>query len=211
MDHRPVVHGAKLYRAAVWAAAAAACLTGGCAATGPVPSYDAVTRRLVRLDSDSNRDGVVDHRIYMDGKTPLRAEFDADGNGRVDRWEYYDNDVRLTVVGTSAAGDGLEDTWTWAADASGERRVDQSLVRDRAIDRREFFRNGALVRAEADTNADGRIDRWETFEAGTLVLVALDTTFAGDRPNRRLAYDQEGRFRFIEADVDGDGKWQPTN
>jgi hypothetical protein len=172
-------------------------------------AYDPTTRRLVRLDSDSDDDGVVDHRTYLDGNVPLRAESDEDGDGRIDRWEYFEN-ARLLVVGASSAGDGVEDTWTWAEDAGGERRVDQSLLRDRGIDRREFFRDSALVRAEADTNADGRIDRWEVFDGGSLVQVALDTTFAADRPNRRLTYDRQGRFRFVEIDSTGDGSWEPV-
>jgi hypothetical protein len=167
------------------------------------------TRRLWRIDSDLNRDGRVDHRAYMDGNVPLRAEIDHDGDGRVDRWEYFSDGV-LVVVGSSTAHDGIEDTWTWGEDAAGERRVDVSLLRDRAIDRREYFRADLLVRADADTNADGRNDRWETFEGGTLIAVALDTTLAADRPNRRLIYDREGRFRFIEIDPDGDGQWEPV-
>jgi hypothetical protein len=208
MRTRFVIQGAKLCRTALWAAVAAAFLAGCEVTDGPTPTYDPVTRRLIRLDSDLNDDGAIDHRAYMDGTTPLRAETDQDGDGRIDRWEYYDSVARLLAVGSSSARDGVEDTWTWAVNAAGERHVDQSLMRDRVIDRREIFRDAALIRAEADTNADGRIDRWETFEAGTVAQVALDTTLAADRPNRRLSYDREGRFRFIEVDADGDGTWE---
>ena len=181
-------------------------------ATSPPPtaSYDLTSRRLIRLDSDLNRDGTIDHRAYMDGNTPLRTESDQNGDGRVDRWEYYDASARLLRVGTSTSGDGIEDTWTHAVDADGERRVDISLVRDRAIDRREFYRDDGLVRAEGDSNGDGRIDRWERYEAGELLQVSLDTTLSVERPNRRLTYNRNGQFQVIEIDPDGDGQWEPS-
>lgn len=202
---------AKLRRLAV--IAAAACIPAfaqGCTEPRPDASYDPVTRRLVRIDSDLNHDGTIDHRAYMDGNLPLRAEADENADGRIDRWEYFDGGARLTVVGGASRRDGIEDTWTWAAGEQGERRVDQSLVRDRGIDRREYYREAALVRAEADTNADGRIDRWETFESGSLLQVALDTTFAAERPNRRLTYTRDGQFRAVEIDRDGTGAWEPS-
>lgn len=174
------------------------------------PSYDTDTRRLVRLDSDLNDDGVIDHRAYMDGNVPRRAEIDQDGDGRIDRWEYFDAGARLALVGTSSARDGIEDTWTWPVAADGERRVDVSLVRDRAIDRHEFYRDNALTRAEVDSNGDGRIDRWESYEGGALRQVSLDTTLAADRPNRRIRYDTAGHFAAVEVDTDGDGQWEPS-
>jgi hypothetical protein len=180
----------------------------GCERAAVGPSYDPDTQRLVRLDTDLNHDGVIDHRAYMDGNVPFRAEIDQDYDGRIDRWEYFDRSARLLAVGASAANDGVEDTWTWAVAGNGERRVDISLLRDRGIDRREFFRDDTLVRAEVDSNGDGRVDRWEMFESGSLARVSLDTTFASERPNRRLIYDAEGRFRAIEIDRNGDGVWE---
>lgn len=208
MLFKTVSEGAKLHRSAVPLLAAAAALLAGCATQGPTASYDPVTRRLVRLDSDLDGDGLIDHRAYMDGNLLLRAETDENGDGRVDRWEYYDRSARLLVVGASSETDGVEDTWTWVVDANGERRVDQSLLRDRVVDRREFFKDALLLRAEADTNGDGRVDRWEQFDGGNLLQAALDTTFRLARPNRRLAYDREGRFRHLEIDLDGDGNWE---
>lgn len=172
------------------AVALMACAGGG---DRPSASYDAATRRLVQMASDLNGDGRVDQWTYMDGNRPVRAESDADSDGRIERWEYFDLSGSLLRVGTSSAGDGIEDTWAWAEDEAGERRVDISRSRDGAIDRREMYRGDSLVRVEEDANRDGRPDAWQTFENGRLREVRLDTTGQG-RADRLLRYDADGHY-----------------
>jgi hypothetical protein len=87
----------------------------------------------------------------------------------------------------------------------GTSEIDRSRNRDRQIDRREFFAGDALVRAEEDANGDGRTDRWERYDGGTLREASFDTSFAAGRPDRRLLYDEQGRFVAIEADAERDG------
>lgn len=182
----------------------------GCAPdlSAPHPAYDPGTRRLVRLDVDQNRDGRVDARTYLDGNRPLRAELDLSGSGMVDRWEYFDATGQLFLVGTSSAGDGVEDTWTHAASPDGERRVDLAGARDRRIDRREHYRDEELTRAEEDVNGDGLTDKWETYQDGVLRLVAFDTTYAAGRPDRRVVYGPDGQFSHLEADLEGLGRFE---
>jgi hypothetical protein len=185
----------------------------GCAdepRTGVVtPSYDRFTARLVQLSADLNGDGRIDQRTYMDGNRPLRGEADTDGDGRVDRWEYFDPQAALLRVGTSSLNDGVEDTWTWAAlTPAGERRVSLATRRDRRVDREEFFRDAAMTRTEADTNADGQPDKWDVYTNGVLREVRFDTTFTRGRADRRLIYDERGQLTGIEADDDGDGRFE---
>ncbi|MFA5909869.1 MAG: hypothetical protein WC815_13905 [Vicinamibacterales bacterium] len=172
-----------------------------------VPSYDNYTRQLVQLTADQNGDGRIDQWAFFDGNRPLRGEADADADGRIDRWEYFDERSALTRVGTSSMNDGIEDTWTWVSAVAGESRVDHSRRRDRQIDRREYFRDGVMVRAEEDTNADGRPDRWDRYEGTVLRLAEFDTTFSSGRANRRLVYDASGRFLRVEADPELDGSF----
>ena len=163
-----------------------------------VPVYDARTAQLVRLDYDSNHDGLVDTRTYMQGTHVRRAESDTDRDGKVDRWEYFDTQGRQVRVGGSSARDGLEDTWMSTEPATGLTRLDYSTRRDRRIDRREFLSSGTLVRAEEDTNGDGLADKWETYDHGRLTEVALDTTYGAGRPDRRLIYGAGGELVRIE-------------
>lgn len=170
-----------------------------------VPAYDTYSGRLIQLSADQNGDGLIDQWTYLEGNRPLRGEADADGDGRIDRWEYFDSNAQLTRVGTSSLNDGVEDTWAYLVDVNGERRVAHSRRRDRQIDRQEFFRGDTLSRAEEDTNADGRTDRWDRFEGTVLREVAFDMLRSGGRANRRLLYDEKGRFTAVEDDPDGDG------
>jgi hypothetical protein len=170
-----------------------------------VPSYDNFTRQLIQLNADQNGDGRIDQWSFFAGNRPLRGEADTDADGRIDRWEYFDEQSALTRVGTSSQNDGIEDTWTWVTPANGESRVDHARHRDRQVDRREYYRAGALVRAEEDTNADGRLDRWDRYEGGILRQADFDTTRSTGRPNRRLLYDAQGHFLRVEADPELDG------
>jgi len=182
-----------------------ACSSAGARAT--VPSYDAFTRQLIQLNADQNGDGRLDQWSFFDGNRPLRGEADTDGDARIDRWEYFDEQSALTRVGTSSLSDGIEDTWTWVKPVNDESRVDRSRRRDRQIDRREYFQAATLVRAEEDTNADGRLDRWDRYEGAVLRQVQFDTTLSTGRPNRRLLYDAQGRFVRAEADPELDGSF----
>jgi hypothetical protein len=175
----------------------------GCAeGTDPrrvTPSYDEFNRRLIALYADQDGDGRVDQWSYFEGNRPLRGEKDADGDGRIDRWEYFDADARLFKVGSSSLGDGIEDTWTWPTGEDGVARIERARARDHRVDRREFFTNGTMTRAEEDTNGDGRIDRWDRYEGAVLRQAEFDTTFRGEGPNRRVVYDASGHFLRVEV------------
>ena len=75
--------------------------------------------------------------------------------------------------------------------------------------RSEYYEAGVRVRAEEDTDGDGRIDKWETWRDGALSTVALDTQGRG-RPDRRLVYDAGGSEPRLEVDADGSGQFQPA-
>lgn len=177
----------------------------------PRPSYDVATRRLVRLDLPRADGRGVQARTYLDGARVFRTEVDLDGSGRVDRWEYFDPRGRLVKVGTSSAGDGVEDTWTYAADDEGVRRVEIATARDRRPDRRETYRADRLVAVEEDVNGDGRPDKWEEYADGVLRVVGFDPSYRAGRPLRRVVYDRDGRFSHVEVDPDGDGQFERLN
>lgn len=169
-----------------------------------VPSYDDFTRRLLQLNADQNGDGRPDQWTYVDGNRALRGEADTDHDGKVDRWEYFDRNGALTMVGTSSRNDGVEDTWQLTT-AAGETHIARSTRRDRVMDRHEYFRGETLLRAEEDTNSDGRVDKWDRYEGPVLREVAFDMSFARGRPDRRAIYDAQGRFVMVEIDPEGDG------
>ena len=162
--------------------------------------YDTETHTAARLDYDADEDGRVEARLYLVQGTGRRIEADGDGNGRIDRWEYYDPAGTLTRIGLSAGNDGREDTWV--VTTGPDMRVEISTRRDGVVDRWEFHEAGVLVRTEEDRDRNGRVDHWQTFAQGRLREVAIDSTGQG-RPDQRILYATDGSFERIEESHDG--------
>jgi hypothetical protein len=185
---------AKLY-------AVACCLLpalSACARDRVTPIYDPAGT-IRRLDYDTDRDGHVDIRAYLENGRTIRIEADGNADGIVDRWEYYRADGQLDRLGTSSESDGLEDTWV--VQNGDQMRVDISTRRDGIADRREFHDKGVLVRVEQDTNGDGQIDQWQRFADGKLRELLIDTSQKTGRPDKRLLYANDGSLQRIDADI----------
>ena len=175
-------------------------------------TYDPSTGRLKELTYDANKNGRVDTWTDMDGTRPVRARIDRNEDGKLDRWEYYDEKGRLTKVGFSRANDGTPDAWAFSGADGKVVRVEVSSARDeQKIDRWERYdpatttveNLGALVAADEDTNKDGKPDKWETYERGGLKTAAFDENHDGSA-DRRLTYES-GALVLIETEADGAG------
>lgn len=171
------------------------------------PVYDK-TGRLQLLKYDANKNGTPDTFSYMDGARVVRIEIDKDEDGKIDRWEYYDGNQKLTKVGFSRSNDGKEDAWTFAGPDGTTERIELSTHGDGKVTRTEFYENNALVRAEEDTDEDGVVDKWEAYDGERLVSVAFDTMHRG-RPDRRLLYGPGGTSTLEVADANG--RWAPPD
>src|SRR4051812_28016709 len=115
----------------------------------------------------------------MDGARIDRIDIDRNEDGKIDRWEHYAGG-KLTSVGSSTRGDGVED----------ERAFQDAY--------------GNVARVETDTDRDGKVDKWETFDppskpGGPPVLreSALDPDHAG-HPTLKLYYRADGSFERTE-------------
>jgi len=122
------------------------------------------TGQLRVLTFDSDRDGKPDTWSHMEGARIARIDVDADEDGAIDRWEYYDSNQQLEKVGTARGRDGK-------------------------VARTEFYEGGVLARAEEDTDGNGIVDKWETYANGVMASVAFDTEGAG-QPTRRIQYER---------------------
>ena len=180
------------------------------------PTYDHAGK-LIQLTYDRNKNGRIDTWTDMDGTRPIQSRVDLDEDGKIDRWEYYDAAGKLAKVGFSRANTGKPDAWAYASADGKIARVEISSKSDEhRIDRWEYYdaslaaangdATGALVRAEEDTNGDGKVDKWETYDHGELATVAFDEDFDG-RPDRRLTY-KDGRLVLIESNADGSGTYR---
>jgi hypothetical protein len=198
--------------AACGLALSAALLVFGCSKPRPSPdsttqpTYDKRTGKLTELTYDRNHNGKIDTWTDMNGAKPLRSRIDLDENGTIDRWEYYDGKGQLLKVGYSRSNGAKPDAWAFAGPDGAVARVEISSVADeQKIDRREFYEATVLVRAEDDTNHDGRPDKWETYENGAVKTAAFDENGDG-KPDRRLTYT-DGELTLIETEPDASGSY----
>ena len=161
----------------------------------PTPVYNKDSGRLEQLVTDSNGDGKVDTRAFMEGRTLRRIEVDRNGDGSPDRFEFYGEAPPERVVPNSPLG------------RAEIERVEESNGPDKQISRREFYERGELARVEDDSNNDGRLDRWEMYESGVLARIDMDLKGSGF-PTRRLVYRRDGTIDRVEVDPEGSGVWR---
>ena len=179
------------------------------------PSYDNATGRLTELTFDSNRNRTIDTWIAMNGSRPLSSRIDHDEDGRIDRWEYYDQHGKLKKVGFSRSRGVKPDAWTWPNSEGRVERLEISSTADeKRIDRWEYYDTtgprgrdgfGALLRVEEDSNADGRADKWMIYEAGAVKTAEFDEDYDG-KPDRRLTYNNS-TLVLIESERDASGHY----
>jgi antitoxin component YwqK of YwqJK toxin-antitoxin module len=170
------------------------CLASGCRSDAPEQSpvrasYDKATGKLTQLTVSAGRDGEPDIVSYMDGPKIVRIEIDKNEDGKIDRWEYYNNSQKLEKVGLSRVEDGIADTWIIQSPDGTVEKIEVSTRRDGKPNRFEFYEKGVLSRTEQDTDGDGRIDKWESYKDGALVTVSFDTSGRGS-PDKTIHYPE---------------------
>lgn len=159
------------------------------------PEYNPDTGQLERLAYDANQNGVAESVSFFRGSRIERIEVDVDEDGRVDRWEHYGADGRLVKVGFSRRTDGRENAWSFADAAGAIQRIEIAAGDDPTrVTRTEYFEREALVRAEEDTDADGRVDKWEWYEQGRLARLAFSEP--GGATRQEISYAADGSVQL---------------
>lgn len=155
------------------------------------PVYNKKTGRLELLTYDTNKDNKTDVWSYMDGTRLVRMEIDKDFDGVIDRWEYFTPEGKLEKVGISRANDGRVDAWVFQGKDGQVDRIEVATKRNAVVNRWEQYEQNVLVRAEEDTDGDGKADKWEEYRDGAIASTTFDTDHDG-RPDRRLTYGPTG-------------------
>ena len=102
--------------------------------TSPTPSPDGETLVI----SSRRRDRAFDHRAFYRGDALVRTEDDTNRDGRIDKWERYENGVLR------------------------EASFDTTFARGRADRRVQYDARGGFVLAEEDADGDGTFVRVST-------------------------------------------------
>jgi hypothetical protein len=173
------------------------------------PVYDKETGKLQLLKYDGDGNAKIDTWSYMDGARVVRIEIDKDEDGKIDRWEHYAADQKLEKIGLSRANDGKPDVWSFVGPDGAVTRIEIATQKAGKATRTESYEHNALVRAQEDTDGDGKVDKWETYDGDHLSTVAFDTARRGF-PDRRLVYGPGGSAR-VEVDPTGSGTFVPAS
>jgi hypothetical protein len=153
---------------------------------------------LQRIEHDKNKDGRMDHVAHhRAGKTPRFIEIDQDFDGRMDRWEDYDEAGTLVKIGVARRGGG-PDMWTVPGPDGQPLRQEYDQSGDGKPDRIEVMEGGRIARIETDADGDGRMDGWQAWQQGRMTQEELDTDGDG-RPDRRIRNGKRGEVLGMEA------------
>ena len=89
-----------------------------CASERVTPVYDPAGA-IRRLDYDTDRDGRVDMRAYLENGRTVRIEADGNGDGRIDQWQRFDGGkLRELLLDTSQASGRPDRRLVYANDGS---------------------------------------------------------------------------------------------
>lgn len=176
-------------------------------------SYDLQTGKLAEITYDQNKNGRIDTWTRMNGSLPLSSRLDTNEDGKLDRWETYGPDGKLTKVDFERAGSvftGQPNATAFiAADGSIERveYFEPAADGKRDVMLREFYTPAkVLVRTEEDSDGDGLMDLFQSFAGGVLRTTEFDEKKPLDgKPDRRMTHSPGGGLLSIETEPDGKG------
>jgi hypothetical protein len=202
--------------------------------------YNREDGKLDVIAYDASGKGRPDTWAYMAGARVVRIEIDRDGDGKIDRWEYYAAGGALEKVGYSRAGNGHADAWAFQGSDGSIARIEMAGAC--GAEPPAAPRNAGAA-AQAATSASGaappgqtaavpRITRTEFYERGALARAEEDTdcdgrpdkweTFAGGTlasvaldTTRRGTPDRRliygpGSAVRVEVDPNGTGQFHPV-
>lgn len=197
--------------------------TGDGTLTRGVTNVYGTTGNLLKMELDSEGDGVVDQRITYDAHgNMLVDEWDRDNDGVVERrFTYtnvysYDEDGHVLVVERydSAINPGTPGRrFTRTYDAVGNLLIDESDNNaDGVVDRRltyTYDQRGNVLTDVKDLDADGNVDARYTYTydaQDNRITWDEDTDGDGAVDRQHTAtYDAEGNPLAFDGDYDGDG------
>ena len=142
--------------------------------------------RPLRSRIDLNEDGVIDRWEYYDDQGKLlKVGFSRNGNGKPDAWGFSGPDGKVSRVEISSTGDEHKiDRWEFYEN-DVLVRVELDTNDDGKVDKWETYENGAIKTAEFDEDGDGKRDRRLTYNGAALQTIESEPDATG-RYTRRV-------------------------
>jgi len=153
---------------------------------------------LRQMKFDSNSDGKPDVFAYFSGRnTPDRLEIDENRDGKVDRWEEYNETGVMVRFATSRRGGSPERFVEIDPVTKVTTQVESDDDHNGKRERLELFVGGKLTRAEIDTDGDGKRDRVQDWSLGYMSTEEIDRNGDG-RPDVRIRHTRSGAISKVE-------------
>ncbi len=146
----------------------------------PMPHQDCTAAGGDIQGLDVNNDGQPDVRTVMEGGRPKCRETDANFDGRVDIYRWFDASGQVTRVEDDYDFDGRIDVVsTWQNNQPVRDILDTNF--DGRTDTWRDYRDGRISELRRDSDGDSRVDTWERFDtAGNLTWSAVDANHDGE-------------------------------
>jgi antitoxin component YwqK of YwqJK toxin-antitoxin module len=159
------------------------------------------TGNLVKLEADTNSDGVMDTFQYYEKGTLVRLERDMDADGLIDERDILERGKRALNEKLDKSGrvvsvirfDDKEKPLRWDRDTTGDGKLDTVY----------HYEKGALTLITRDIDGDGRINIWQTFRNDKPLEQKADRDGDG-RVEQIVYYDEAGNIARILTDTDND-------
>lgn len=142
-----------------------------------------VLRSVYLVETDSNKDGVVDSWTYFDKGRKTKLELDTNNDGKPDSVSnfIYDKSGNLIKVETDNNNDGKPDQITYFSNKV-ILKEENDLDHNGVIDSWTYYKDGKPSRSEIDLNGDGKPDVTKYFfynEKGELSGANVDENMDG--------------------------------
>lgn len=181
----------------------AACLTSSCGGkdkVGPSTAADVFVRRSTKIELescaldgggieaiDANLDGRAELNRKMAGSKESCRAADLNGDGKLDRTTFFDEDGRIRRIESDFDRDGRTDEIALFIGGVVQEKHRATTLNGR-LDTWEFYERGALSRTERDKNGDGIIDQWWEYPTPGCPLIHTDGDGDG-RPDPQTTID----------------------
>ncbi len=184
---------------------------------------------LARIEKDEDENGKVDFVGIYDAGKLVKSMEDKNGDGRFEITKWFNRPGWYMVMELDADQDGHPEERSYfkaaqmktkATDKNSGSRAGRSnadketgrLVKVEKYDESTgkinltmyYNSDEKLIRAEKDTNLDGKTDVWFHYNNGVLSSVEQDTNLDG-RPDIWETYDKSGKLIQRKKDLDFDG------
>ena len=160
--------------------------------------------KVLKLEIDSNNDGVMDRFQYYQNGALVRIESDLDNDQQIDAWDYFNKEKRIRHEGANSLGNVNQ--VVFFDEKESPLRIEKDSTGDGKFDTVYNYKDGTIFSLTKDTDQDEKVNIWQTFQAGKPVERKVDDDDGDGKAERISRYNSMGFCEKSLHDLDNDGK-----